>query len=279
MTEHIKLVIKLDPAYQEVFIAALEEVGYEGFQQEEDELTAYFMKERFGLHDREHIDRLLAAYPGNNYVLSEEIVAERNWNQQWEQSIQPQTIGRFFIKPTWSRAEAKPGQIELEMDPKMAFGTGYHSTTRLMLKQLPQVITEGSTVLDAGTGSGILGIAAAKLGARKVTAFDNDEWSVNNARENKYLNSVSDKMEVIKGNHQVIDANRMFEVILANITRSAIEEMLPALAGHLRNEGIVLLSGLLKSDIDAIRNSLNSNGIYNTKIEYEDEWVMIKGQK
>jgi ribosomal protein L11 methyltransferase len=279
MTEHIKLVIKLDHAYQEVFIAALEEVDYEGFQQEEDELTAYFLKERFGLHDREHINRLLAAYPGNNYVLSEEIVADQNWNQQWEQTIQPQTIGHFLVKPTWSRVEAKPHQIKLEIDPKMAFGTGYHSTTRLMLEQLPDVVTKGCSVLDAGTGSGILSIAAAKLGAEKVTAFDNDEWCVTSARENKYLNDVSDKIKILKGDHQIIDEQWKFDVILANITRSIIEKMLPTLVNHLKGKSTILLSGLLKNDIDKLRNLLMNNNIININIRGEDEWVVIKGQK
>jgi ribosomal protein L11 methyltransferase len=277
--KYLKLIIKLNPSYQEIFIAGLEDLEYEGFQQDEDELTAYFIKEQFSLRDRDYIDRLLAAYPSENFVLSEEIVAEQNWNQQWEQSIQPQVVGRFLIKPTWSQEKARPDQIMLEIDPKMAFGTGYHPTTRLMLKQMPEVITPQSTVLDAGTGSGILAIAAAKLGAKKVTAFDKDDWSITSARENKYLNSVSDRINVIKGDHQIIGGAEMFDVILINITLQVIEGMIPFLSAHLKEKGAILLSGFLRNDVDKLDNLLNSDKIVNIEIITEDEWAMIKGQK
>jgi ribosomal protein L11 methyltransferase len=277
--QYLKLVIKLNPAYQEMFIAGLEDVECEGFQQDEDELTAYFTKEQFSLQDRDLIERLLSAYPGENFVLSEEIIARQNWNQQWEQSIQPQTIGQFLIKPTWSQVEAAPNQIVLEIDPEMAFGTGYHPTTRLMLELMPEMITSKSRVLDAGTGSGILAIAAAKLGAEKVLAFDNDEWSIASARENKYLNGVSDKIRVVKGDHQVLDDAGMFDVILVNITLSVIESMISFLSDHLEKKGTLLLSGLLENDIGELCNSLKANEIHNTKITVKDGWAAIKGQR
>ena len=277
--KYIKLVIAIDDEYQEPLIAELSEMEFDGFQQLENELVTYIPKERFQIGDRERIDQLLAGFPGEAYLRSEEVVAEQNWNQEWEKTIQAQRIGPFLVKPTWSAEEPGKDEILLEIDPKMSFGTGYHETTRLMLQQLPEVINQGDRVLDAGTGTGILAIAAIKLGAKHASAFDIDEWSVTNTQENIYLNEVADQISVEKGTHRDLRYDQSFDVVLANIQQHIISDMMPFFASHLKNGGQLVLSGLLESDEDKIRNTMSENGLSYIQTVQENEWIAIRGEK
>lgn len=276
----IKLTISIKNDYHETLIAELSEMDFDAFQQLDNALVTYIPKEQFYVGDRERIEQLLAGLPGNAYVQAEEVVANQNWNEEWEKTIQAQQVGRFLVKPTWSAATANEDQILLEIDPKMAFGTGYHETTRLMLRWLPEAISGGQRVLDAGTGTGILSIAAIKLGARHVLAFDVDEWSIMNSRENIYLNGVTEeKISIRKGSVEVVKQDEQFDVIAANIERNTIVNMLPALAAHLKPGGNILLSGLLKKDQPDIEESLNNCGLNYKKTSREDEWIAVWADK
>jgi ribosomal protein L11 methyltransferase len=273
---YIKLNIAIEDDYQETLIAELMDMEFDSFQQLDDELITYIPKERFHVGDRERIEHLLAAFPGDGYLKSEEVAVDQNWNEEWEQTIQPQAIGPFLVRPTWSTEEAGPQQILLEIDPKMAFGTGYHETTRLMLQRLPEIIEEDDRVLDAGTGTGILAIAALKLGAGQVIAFDIDEWSITNARENVHLNEVADKITIMQGTHTVVEEDATFDIILANIQRNVITEMMPFLADKLNNGGRLLLSGLQEDDEQIMEESLRENGLYIKSTSQENEWIAVE---
>jgi len=252
---------------------------FDGFQQLENELITYISQERFHIGDRERIERLLAGFAGDGYIRSEEVVAEQNWNAEREKTIQPQSIGPFFVKPTWATKKAEEGQITLEIDPKMAFGTGYHETTQLMLRQLPKIIEKGQTVLDAGTGTGILAIAAAKLGASQVLGFDIDEWSVTNARENIYLNDVAEQIRIEQGTHVEAVDNEKFDVILANIHQQVIADMIPFFSQSLKENGQLLLSGLLERDENKTREILRKNEIDHHQTLQLNEWIRIWAEK
>lgn len=277
--KYIKLVIAVDEKYQESLIAELMELEFDEFQQTDDELITYIPQERFHIGDRERIEHLLSSYPGESSLKTEEIVEEQNWNQEWEKTIQAQSIGRFFVRPTWSAKTPSGDQILLEIDPKMSFGTGYHETTRLMLYELPEIIQQGDLVLDAGTGTGILAIASIKLGADHVLAFDIDEWSITNARENIYLNEVAERIQIVKGTYADIKGKAEYDVILANIQQNVISEMIPFFAENLKSGGYILLSGLLETDKDKISNLLLNNGLSVLKKTQENEWIAIKGRK
>jgi ribosomal protein L11 methyltransferase len=186
---YLKLTIRIPDPYHENLIAELLDLDFEGFEQLDNRLEAYIPKSRFNDVSREYIEQVLMAYPAEGYVETEEI-EEKNWNETWEKTIQPQSVGRFFIKPTWSSEKPPSGHILLEIDPKLSFGTGYHATTRLILEKLSSINLDGKSILDAGTGTGVLAIAAAKMGAKHVFAFDIDEWSKINATENVLLNQV-----------------------------------------------------------------------------------------
>lgn len=276
--KYIKLVIEIADKYQESLIAELFDMDFDGFEQRENQIITYITKQNFGISDRERIDQLLAAYPGNGFIESEEVVADQNWNEQWEKTIQAQTVGQFFIKPTWSRDTIPDDKILLEIDPKMSFGTGYHETTRLMLQMLPDVVKDGHTIIDAGTGTGILSIAAIKLGAKQALAFDIDEWSIENARENIVLNKVSGSITVEKGSSEVIPDDAQVDVALANIERNTILKILPDLKNTLKQNGDLVLSGLLESDKKSVLASLGDR-FEVIDILQENEWIAIHAQK
>ena len=274
--EYIELRISLKDDFHELLIAELFDLDFEGFEQEDDLLIATIPTQRFDDSKREEIEKLLMSLGGESSILSEKVIPDQNWNETWERTIQPQTIGQFYVHPTWST----PGggdigdKIELMIDPKMAFGTGYHATTRVMLEWLPEVIEADDKVLDAGTGTGILAIAALKLGAESAFGFDIDEWSETNARENILLNEV-ENFDVKLGSTEVIPEGEKYDVILANINRNALIELIPELLKFLKEGGKLLLSGLLEEDESAILNLEPIKQLTHVDTRQHKEWIAI----
>ena len=276
--KYLKLVIQIANKYQEPLIAELFDMGFDGFEQRDDQIITYVQKENFGISDRERIDMLLAAYPDGGFIESEEVVADQNWNQQWEETIKAQTVGSFFIKPTWSQEAVPQDKILLEIDPKMSFGTGYHETTRLILQLLPDVIADNDFVIDAGTGTGILSIAAIKLGAYHAFAFDIDEWSLSNTQENILLNEVGESIAVEKGSSEVLSQKSKADVVLANIERNTIIDLFSDLDAALKKGGMMVLSGLLEKDKPSIVSILGDK-YQIVDIPQENEWIAIQAKK
>lgn len=271
---YLKFVFSIPEHLHEHFIAELMDMDFYGFEQFDHELIAYVEKRRFNDSNREHIEQLTALFPECSFREMDE-VEEQNWNEGWEKTIQPQVIGTFLVKPTWSDAKPDEGQILLEIDPKMAFGTGYHATTRLALRQLSELDCTGLNVMDAGTGTGILGIAAVKKGASHVVGFDTDPWSENNAVENTYINQVQDSFDVRLGGIEQIGDNELFDLSIANINRNVILEILGFLAEHTKPGGQVLITGLLNSDEGVIRNKLKELPLAVMDMASEDEWILF----
>lgn len=271
--DFIQISISIKDDLHEFLIAELFDLDFEGFEQADNHITATIPASRFDDFKREEIERMVFEMGGE--IENESIVEPQNWNETWEQSIQPQSIGRFYVHPTWAINEKQPeGKTELIIDPKMAFGTGYHATTRLMLENMPEVINPGDDVLDAGTGTGILGIAAIKLGAQSAFGFDIDEWSETNARENMMFNNVQN-FEVRLGSAEVIPAGREFDVILANINRNALIELIPVLTKHLKENGKLLISGLLEEDESTFLNMPALQSFTHRKTAQQQEWIAI----
>lgn len=281
--KYVKLVLVIEEDYHESLIAELQEMEFDAFEQQDDRLITYVAKERFNDVHRERIEELLSVFRsagrGEVYIQSEEVVADQNWNETWEQTIKPQQIGPFFIKPTWSRENPPKGAVMLEIDPKMSFGTGYHETTHLMLNMLANVVREGDEVLDAGTGTGILAIAAIKLGAAGAFCFDLDMWSVTNAQENLLINGVNGKMMVKHGSVETIPDQAEYDVVLANISRNTLLDMLKKLADHLEKRGDLVISGLLKSDESALLRKARSMGLKHLQTLYKNEWIALHLRK
>jgi ribosomal protein L11 methyltransferase len=275
--QYIKLVIELPDEYQEQLIAELFDYDFDGFEQHDDYIVAYITNSRFNDVSREDLESILAAYPVETFIRTEEVIEEQNWNEQWESSIQPLQVGEFFIKPTWSTDLTPKGTILLEIDPKMAFGTGYHETTRLMLRQLQHLDLNDKTILDAGTGTGILAIAALKKGAKKAVGFDIDTWSHENAVENAYINEVADRVTFLEGSVDVIpDEPATYDIVMANIIYKVLSEIMPSLTERVAPDGVLVLSGLLDTDETKIRDLDALQGWEVIDRDQEEEWISLK---
>lgn len=267
----VALTIYVPEELQEYLIAELADLDFEGFEQEELFVKAYIPASRWNDVAREHLEHWLARY-GVAAPVQEEVIEPRNWNRQWEETIKPIAVGSFLIKPTWaSLPDGFRDHILLEIDPKMSFGTGYHESTRLALRFLPDIVAPGDRVLDAGTGTGILAIAALKLGATSAVAFDIDEWAQQNAVENFYLNGVADRVTFREGTIDVVP-EADFDVILANIHLSVLVDLMPAFAARLRPDGRLLLAGLLRQDRTAICDAAARQGFRPAHENVENEW-------
>ena len=271
---YVRLHIHFPEAIQELLIAELMDYDFEGFEQERDLLIASIPQQRFDDVKREEIERLVMSYEGGEFV-KEELVEPQNWNKNWEDSIQAQYIGDFVVRPTWADGDLPEEGIEILIDPKMAFGTGYHATTRLILAWLPEIIKDDVSVLDAGTGTGILSIAAIKLGASYAFGFDIDDWSKINAEENAILNKVTDECDFELGSIETIPEGEVYDVVLGNINRNALIELLPTLVSKVAPGGDLIISGLLEDDADTILALHALKSATHRETRQEKEWIAM----
>jgi ribosomal protein L11 methyltransferase len=274
---HIELAISTETAAFDTMTGALSVEGFEGFWEDGNILRAYIGDDRWnpdrldGL--REKLTRIAGDFSLPHPTLTLTPVTEQNWNRSWEETIRPiRVTDRIVIAPTWHPFMAGPGDIVLTIDPKMSFGTGYHETTRLMLGLLERHLTTGTRLLDAGTGTGVIAIAALKLGAASAIGFDIDEWSFANAAENGTLNGVSGLFTVRHGDLSAVPETG-FDLITANIQKNVIEEMLPGLVSRLAPAGTLLVSGLLTGDRDSITDTLARAGFAIADERREGEWL------
>ncbi|MEX0944711.1 MAG: 50S ribosomal protein L11 methyltransferase [Balneolaceae bacterium] len=272
--KYIQLEFMLPDSIHEQFIAELAEMDFYGFEQFDNRLVAYIETPRYNDSNRELIEQLVSLVPDASFCEKDQI-EEKNWNEAWEQTIQPQRVGQFFIKPTWSLEEPESGEILLEIDPKMAFGTGYHATTRLILRQLSKIDFRQKMVMDAGTGTGILAIASVKLGAQKAIGFDIDPWSKNNAYENAMINGVSEQVYIRFGSLDQIKPEEFFDITLANINRNIILDLIPFFVEKTKISGSICLTGLLISDEEVIREKLQNEPVDIIDIQTEEEWILF----
>lgn len=272
---YLKLVVEVPEETQEYVIAELMDMDFYGFEQSDHQLIAYVEKPRFNDSNRENIEQMIATLPGARFVEFSDVV-ERNWNETWEASIKPQSIANFLVRPTWSDEMPEDDQILLEIDPKMSFGTGYHATTRLMLRQLSKLKCKDMRVLDAGTGTGILAIAACKLGASTAVGFDYDPLCETNATENAAINNIDSKLSIRLGGFETVKNEEPFDLILANINRNVILEFLEQMISLLDKKGKLCLSGLLKTDEKAVIDELQNYPVSVTDKQTEDEWMMLQ---
>ncbi|MGH2568899.1 MAG: 50S ribosomal protein L11 methyltransferase, partial [Bacteroidota bacterium] len=186
-----------------------------------------------------------------------------------------EATGRIIIKPSWNKTRARDrGKIVLHIDPKMSFGTGHHESTRLSLTLLERYIEPNADVLDFGTGTGILAIAAVKLGARRVTAIDYDEWSIPNARENIKKNGARRNIRLVRGTAKAIPRTK-FNLAIANIDYPTIVDSLPKLLAAVRHEGILILSGLLLSDLNALFDTFRHKSALPLELVTENGWAAL----
>ena len=200
-----------------------------------------------------------------------------DWARKWKEGLGPrQVTERIVVKPTWCEWEARPGQVVIDIDPQMAFGTGEHATTRGCLRLLDDVLKPGDRVVDVGSGSAILAIAAARLGAREVIAVEYDPDANLNARENLEGNGVEDRVEIVEqmADAALLDELGPFDLVLANILSGVIRPLLPAFHTALggTSEGRLIVSGILRTEAPLVVQDAEAAGFRVVEIDEEEEW-------
>ena len=206
-------------------------------------------------------------------------VEERDWAEAWKKFFKPIVIGDIVVRPSWETFEpVSPGQIILELDPGMAFGTGTHATTQLCLELLQKYVRPGDRVLDIGTGSGILSIAAAMLGASRVVGLDVDQLAVSVARENIRRNGVADRVSIYRGDS--LESLRFRpNVVAANILANTVIAFAPAVAEMLAEGGVYITSGIVNERKAEVAGSLTRAGLNVVETLSQGEWAAVVGVK
>jgi ribosomal protein L11 methyltransferase len=198
-----------------------------------------------------------------------------DWALTWKRGLQPRQItDRIVVKPTWTEWEAKGGEVVIDVDPQMAFGTGEHATTRGCLRLLDASLRPGDRVLDVGSGSAILGIAAARLGAGEVVAVEYDPDANLNARENLERNGVAERVRIIEAlaDPALLSELGRFDLILANILSGVIRPLLPSFRTALAAGGRLIVSGILQTEYEEVVRAALASGLRLEREDREDEW-------
>ncbi len=208
--------------------------------------------------------------------VSVERLDESQWSEPWKEFFKPLPIGeRILVYPSWEDVgECQSRDILIQINPQMAFGTGRHSTTMLCLELLEDTLEGGERVADVGTGSGILAIAAIKLGAREVVAIDVDEKAIPIARENAQLNGVGDRVHVVCG-ESLNPVDERYDVIVSNIASKAILSMIPDFGRYLNSGGKLILSGILDHEVSEIQDELENSDLMILETRFHEEWAAV----
>lgn len=205
-------------------------------------------------------------------------VQEEDWANAWKVYFKPERIGKkTVIKPTWEEYAPQPGELVIEIDPGMAFGTGNHATTALCIQLLEDYVQPGMQVLDVGTGSGILAIQAALLGAAQVQAMDFDTVAVAAAKENIALNQLTDKVSIAHSD-LLAAAQGKGELLIANIVADIIIRLTPDTLGYLQGPKLFISSGIIDIRKDDVIAALTQNGFSIVEVREKDGWVAIVAQ-
>jgi ribosomal protein L11 methyltransferase len=205
--------------------------------------------------------------------------AEEDWAESWKAFFKPEIISaRMVVKPTWQEYREKPDEIILEIDPGMAFGTGTHPTTVLCLQMIERYLKPGDTFLDVGTGSGILMVAAAKLGASRMLGIDKDKTAVDVATSNLLRNNISSEVFQTQTGHLLESVKDRYQIVVANILTEPILILLEDLESVLLDAGIFILSGITDDNARRVRDRTASLGFEHLETRHQEDWVAIVGR-
>ncbi len=205
---------------------------------------------------------------------------EEDWAESWKQYYKPIPLGRVTIVPAWEEYEAKDGEVIIKMDPGMAFGTGTHETTRLVMKIMQDEIHGGERVLDVGTGSGILSICASKLGAKSCNAYDIDPVAVKIAKENSEADGCDNITVGVSDLLRGVDTTGgKYDFCVANIVADIIIRMMPDISDYLTDDAPLILSGIISMRADEVIESVKANGFKVVREERENDWLALMVKK
>ena len=272
--QYLEVSIRLDPFSEEmaeILMAELGELPYDSFVTEEPFLKCYIQREQYRPSDLKVVLSGYDCVAGFNAVM----VEGRNWNRNWELSFQPIVVDGIVTVKAPFNTDVPRTRYNIWIDPQMAFGTGYHHTTYMMMQRLLALPVRGSYVCDMGCGTAILGILAAKMGARKVFAVDIDAVAARSAWGNCRWNKVGTRVETACGDASLMQMST-YDVILANIHRNIILEDLPTYARSLRRGGTLLVSGFYDADSAGIIDAARALGLSLSGSSSREGWSCLE---
>ena len=260
---------------KDILSTLLFESGCSGIEECSDERWRIYFAKTLSARQQEllqeKLKKLNPSVNSNQLVFSTQ--PQLDWNGEWKKHIRPLRVtNRIWVAPPWELPQLKKGEVQLIIDPQMAFGTGSHESTQLMIQAMEKYLLPGARVLDAGTGSGILAILAKKLAAIEVFAFDVEPEAIDNARHNSLLNQ-EEQIDFRCGNVALIPDNE-FDVILANINRNVLLQLIPGFREVLRNNGLLILSGIMLNDMVSLQQAAAGWSEQLEKFE-KNEWISL----
>lgn len=280
MNDYVEVRLDLKPCDEtrtDILAALLAQQGFESFVPDEKGLTAYVRAESY---NRPELDAVLADFPmETEFAVSDTVVEGRDWNSEWEKNyFKPIVIDNQCVIHSSFHKDIPECRYDIVIDPKMAFGTGHHATTSLIIEQLLALPLEGKSVIDMGTGTGILAILAAMRGASPVTAIEIDPAAEVNARENVVSNG-HPEIDVRLGDASLLSGLHA-DIFIANINRNIITADLPAYAATLHSGSLMLLSGFFEADIPVVAAVAEPLGLREVGHTVKgDNWTCLRLQK
>ncbi len=257
---------------QEIYIAELSALNFYGFEEGENDLKAFIDQSNYTVS-------LLNAFTDKYQCkYAEKIIEEQNWNAEWESGFAPIEVLHFNSESVFTIVRAAFHQYssnadyELNVTPKMSFGTGHHATTYQMIQEMSLIDFTNKSVIDFGTGTGVLAILAEKMGAKIVYAIDNDDWSINNAKENILAN---DCHKIILTQSNECNTENKADIILANINLNIIIDNLDQILNSSKIGSQILFSGILVEDQEKISFALTEKGFHIKKISSKNNWLVL----
>ncbi|WP_368107089.1 50S ribosomal protein L11 methyltransferase [Bacteroides nordii] len=262
----------------DVLAAVLGEAGFESFVEREGGLSAYIQQ---SLCDEETIKNALADFPLPDTQITYSYVEaeDKNWNEEWEKNFfQPIVIGDHCVIHSTFHTDVPKAEYDIVINPQMAFGTGHHETTSLIIGELLDSELQGKSLLDMGCGTSILAILARMRGAAPCTAIDIDEWCVRNSIENIELNQVTD-ITVEQGDAAALADKGPFDIVIANINRNILLNDMKQYVACMHPGSELYMSGFYVDDIPVIREEAERNGLSFVHYKEKNRWAAVKLQK
>jgi len=253
-------------------IAELAEAGFDTFLENETGFEAYVELEGF---DKQAVTHIAQKYAGLGPLsLAFDRIEKQNWNEEWEKNYEPIIVDdKCLIRADFHKIEKKY-PYEVIITPKMSFGTGHHQTTYLMVKNQMKMDHQAKRVMDAGCGTAILSVMACKLGAKEVEAFDIDEWSVINGKENLEVNNCP-QIHLQQGKLDALSIKGMFDIILANINKNVLLAEIKQYQTYLNPEGLLLLSGFYTHDIVDLLQEASKYNLHEVSRDERETWAAL----
>jgi len=271
--EYTKINCKIGPDIEinrEILIAELGNIGYESFAETAELVEAYIPSVNFSNDDLSTL--FPVGYPCFQFSFSSETIPDQNWNEVWEKNcFQPLLIADRCVIRAPFHTDYPKAEYEIVIEPGMAFGTGNHETTSMMISEILEENLIGKTVLDMGCGTGVLSIIASMRGADTITAIDIDSWAINSVTENAALNNVSN-LEVIQGGAELLK-DKKFDFIYANIQRNILLNDMPQYCKVLKQGGELIMSGFYVDDLEPVKKRAIELGLRFIRFTENQKWV------